>query len=114
MLELDRVRRVEAALIARVAAFGRLESLEIFASKRNEVTWVLQNLFGARLKRQAKFAEDQLPEMPEAEPQHTAEAIRRALPALSRLKRYEARAAAKPDRATRELAQNAYRLIYTT
>jgi hypothetical protein len=42
--------------------------------------------------------------MPKEEPQRTAEAVRRALPSLLRLQRYEARAAARRDQAIRELA----------
>jgi hypothetical protein len=52
-----------------------------------------------------KCAIDTLPPMPEDEPQRTAEAVRRALPELVRLNRYERRAAARRDRAIRTLAQ---------
>jgi hypothetical protein len=105
MLDLERVRRFEVALIARVSAFGRLDVPKIFASIRDEVAWVALHFLGAKLrKNEPKFAVDDLPEMPTEEPQRTAEAVRRALPALLRLQRYEARAAARRDRAVRELA----------
>ena len=42
--------------------------------------------------------------MPAEEPQHSAEAVRRALPALVKLQRYERRAVAKRDQAIRALA----------
>jgi len=57
---------------------------------------------------------DPLPPMPEQEPQRTAEAVRRALPALLRLQRYEARAAARRDRAVRNLALIEYLTHDTT
>jgi hypothetical protein len=40
-LELDRVRRFKVAFIGRVSAFGRLDPGKIFASRRDEVAWVL-------------------------------------------------------------------------
>jgi hypothetical protein len=42
--------------------------------------------------------------MPSSEPEHSAEALRRALPELLKLDRYERRAAARRERATREVA----------
>jgi hypothetical protein len=50
-----------------------------------------------------KCAIDTLPPMPEDEPQRTAEAVRRALPELVRLNRYEVRAVARRDQAIRTL-----------
>jgi hypothetical protein len=52
-----------------------------------------------------RAAIDTLPPMPEEEPQRTAEAVRRVLPELIGLNRYERRAAARRDRAIRYLAQ---------
>jgi hypothetical protein len=104
MLELARVRRAKVALIAGVSAFGRLDAPKIFASKRDEVGWVAQHFLGARLRKSPpKFAVDDLPDMPTEELQHTAEAVRRALPALIKLQRFEARAAARRDQAIRTL-----------
>ena len=105
MLELDRVRRVEVELIERTACFGRLDAPKIFRSPLDEAAWIMQHYWGGKLwKNRPKFAEDDLPEMPLDEPSRTAEAVRRALPTLLRLQRYEARAAAKRDHAIRELA----------
>ncbi len=42
---------------------------------------------------------DHLATMPSQEPERTAEAVRRALPELAKLDRYESRAAARLDRA---------------
>jgi hypothetical protein len=104
MLELDRVRRIEVALIARVSAFGRLDVPKIFASRRDEFAWVALHFLGVKLgKNEPKFAVDDLPEMPTEEPQRTAEALRRALPFLMKLQRFEARAVAKRDRGVRAL-----------
>ena len=46
--------------------------------------------------------------MPAQEPQRTAEAVRRALPNLLRLQRYEARAVTRRDRAIRSIARSAF------
>ena len=59
---------------------------------------------GARLgNTQPKCAVDPLPPLPAEEPARTAEAVRRALPELLRLHRYERRAIARRDRAVRRL-----------
>jgi len=105
LLDLERVRRFEVALIGRVSAFGRLDVPRIFASIRDEVAWVALHFLGARLRKsEPRFAVDDLPEMPTEEPQRTSEGPRRALPFLLRLQRFEARAVAKRDRGIRALA----------
>ena len=50
------------------------------------------------------MAIDPLPPMPEPEPQRSAEAMRRILPELLRMTRYESRAVARRDRAVRAIA----------
>ncbi|MGO8911487.1 MAG: hypothetical protein ACLQDM_19495 [Bradyrhizobium sp.] len=90
MLELARVRSVKAALIERVAAFGRFNVPSRFASPKDEGAWIMQHYWGATLwKGRPKFAVDPLPPMPSQEPQRTAEAVRRILPELVRLQRDE-------------------------
>ena len=75
------MRRVKAALIDRVAAFGRFDVPKRFASPKDEAAWILQHFCGATLwKGRPKFAIDPLPAMPSQEPQRTAEAVRRTLP----------------------------------
>ena len=102
-LELARVRRVRMALIERAAAFGRLDLPKIFRSTKDETAWIVQHFLGATLwKGRPKFAAETLPAMPVQEPQRTTEAVRRVLPDLLRLYRYESRAAARRDRAIRE------------
>lgn len=104
-LELARVRQVKVALIERVAAFGRFDVPKRFASPKDEAAWIMLHYFGATLwKGRPKFAVDPLPAMPLEEPQRTAEAMRRALPDLLKLQRYEARAVTRRDRAIRAIA----------
>lgn len=104
-LELARVRRVRTALIERVAAFGRFDIPDRFASPKDQCGWIMQHYFGATLwKGRPKFAVDPLPTMPSQEPQRTAEAVRRILPELIKLNRYESRAVTRRDRAIRAIA----------
>jgi hypothetical protein len=104
-LELARVRRVKIALIERVAAFGRFDLPKRFASPTDEGAWIMQRYFGAMLwKGRPKFAVDPLPMMPSQEPERTAEAVRRILPELVKLRRYESRAVMRRDRAIRAIA----------
>ncbi len=106
VLELDRVRRFKVTFITRVSAFGRLNAPPVFRAPLDEFAWLMQHYYGATLwKSRPKFVVDKLPPMPEDEPQRTAEAVRRALPDLMRLHRYERRAAARRDRAIRRLVQ---------
>jgi hypothetical protein len=103
-LELARVRRVKVALIERVAAFGRFDVPSRFASPKDEAAWILQHFWGATLwKGRPKLAIDPLPAMPSQEPQRTAEAVRRILPELTKLNRYESRAVTRRDRAIRAI-----------
>jgi hypothetical protein len=104
VLELARVRRVKVALIERVTALGRFDVPKRFASPKDEAAWILQHYCGATLwEGRPKFAVDPLPAMPSQEPQRTAEAVRRALPDLLKLYRYEARAVTRRDRALRTI-----------
>ena len=75
----------------------------------------MQHYCGATLsKGRPKFVVDDLPPMPIEEPQRTAKAVRRTLPALLRLQRYEAWAVAKRDYAIREISLNVYHSNDTT
>ena len=77
-LELARVRRAKVALIERASAFGELDD---------------------RSRLVVPKPIDTLATMPSQEPDRSAEAIRRVLPELRKLERYERRAAARRDRA---------------
>jgi len=103
-LELARVRRVRTALIERMTAFGRFDVPKLFQSPKDEAAWILQRYWGATLsKGRPKFAGDPLPAMPAQEPARTAEAVRRMLPDLLKLNRYESRAVTRRDRAIRAI-----------
>jgi hypothetical protein len=104
-LELARVRPVKAALIERVAAFGRFGVPYRFQALKDEVAWIMQRYCGAKLwKGRPKLAVDRLQTMPSHEPQRTAEAFRRILPEFVKLRRHESRAVLRRDRAIRAIA----------
>jgi hypothetical protein len=104
-LELRRVRCVKVALIERVYAFGSLETPTRFRSINEELRW-LKGLGPPIPKLQ-----DPAATMPQQEPYRSSEAIRRLLPELIKLDRYERRAVSRRDRAIRALAQRTRQLI---
>jgi hypothetical protein len=105
--DLARVQRIKVALIDRAHNLGRLEPRKSFRTKMDEAAGAMQYFLGGTLGNiRPKCAIDPLPPMPEEEPQRTAEAVRRALPDLVRLTRYERRAAGRRDRAIRSLTQS--------
>jgi hypothetical protein len=105
-LELARVRRMKVALIERVAVFGCFNPPRLFRQPKDEIAWIMQRDFGAtRRGTHPNFAIASLPAMPAEEPERTAEAVRRALPELVKLTRYETRAVLRRDRAIREITK---------
>jgi len=104
-LERRRIRRVAVAQIERVSAFGRFDVAKIFRTHADEVAWVVQHYLGGAIRKAPpKFAAvDPLPPMPPKGPARTMEAVRRTLPELLRLGRYEARAIKRRHRAIRNL-----------
>ena len=92
-LDLARVRQAKVALIERVMASGALDLAYSEVPRK-----VLQS---RTLARQAQAHE--APAMPSAEPSRSAEAIKRALPALVKFDRYEQSARARRYRAVRQL-----------
>ena len=95
-LELARVRRAKVALIERAAAFGELDPPRLKAAEFNR-------LLNAALRgRDIEFIEASAA-MPSQEPERSVEAVRRVLPELCKLDRYERRAAAQRERAARNL-----------
>jgi hypothetical protein len=107
-LELARVRHLKTELIERIAALRRLGSLETLRSPTDETTRIMREVGRApfRIKR-PKSASGALASIPAETPERTAaEALRRALPELARLARYEIRAAARRDRAIRALIKS--------
>jgi hypothetical protein len=106
-IDLARVRRVKVALIERMSAFGSLETPRLFNSVR-EVSRFLDSVErGEALT--VPEQDDPSTTMPSQEPERTAEAVRGALPELVKLDRYESRAAARRDRAVREIVKSSYK-----
>jgi hypothetical protein len=97
-LELARVRRAKVALIERASAFGELDP------PRLSVTQMIRLLNAFDWGRFiVPKPVDSSATMPSHEPDRSAEAVRRALPELRKLDRYERRAAAGRDRAVLNL-----------
>jgi hypothetical protein len=108
-LELGRVRRVRLALIERTSALGSLETPTHFASADQEVRWLIAMDIWM-MKNEGKRPrwpklKDPAATMPSLEPQRTSEAVRRILPDLIKLDRYESRAVARRDRAIRDITK---------
>jgi hypothetical protein len=101
-LDLARVRRAKVALIERASAFGELDPPQAFGT----VTQIIRVLNALDRGRVISFPEpvDSSATMPPQEPDRSAEAIRRVLPELRKLERYERRAAAQRDRAVLNLS----------
>jgi hypothetical protein len=101
-LDLARVRRVKVALIEQAYALGGLDPPRLLGSVTRVVR--LLNAFcpgGVTLPKPL----DPLATMPSQEPYRTPEAVRRVLPELRRLDRYERRAVMRRDRAVLDLLQ---------
>src|SRR5215212_2288282 len=98
-IDLARVRRLKVALIERVSAIGTLDR-PLFENVRG-VRKILDMLARGELPRRI----DPLATMPSGEPERTGEAVRRALPELIKLDRYESRAAARRHKALREITR---------
>jgi hypothetical protein len=108
MLELERVRRVKLAMIERASAFGGLVVPKRFRTANAEVRWLIAmerwRHRGKGLMPSPPQVTDPVATMPSQEPERSAEAIRRVLPELIKLYRYESRAVARRDRAIRKLS----------
>jgi hypothetical protein len=98
-IDLARVRRIKVALIERVSAIGTLDR-PVYENVRG-VRKILDMIGRGELPNRI----DPLATMPSGELERTAEAFRRTLPELIKLDRYESRAAARGDKAFREIAR---------
>ena len=101
-LDLARVRMAKIALIERVSALGALDAPQLFGSVMKRLRYYELVLAG---KPPYVIPEpiDPLSTMPAEEPERTAEAVRRTLPDLLKLDRYERRAVTRRDRAIRQI-----------
>jgi hypothetical protein len=103
-LDLARVRRAKVALIERARAFGELDPPQAFSTV-TEIKRFFNALDRGRLILPKPV--DASATMPSQEPDRSAEAMRRVLPELRKLERYERRAAARRDRAVLNLLGSA-------
>ena len=87
-----------------MSARGSLETAELFNSVREASRFLISIERGEMPALPERV--DHLATMPPKEPERTAEAVRRALPELAKLDRYESRAAARRDRAIQEIIRN--------
>jgi hypothetical protein len=100
-LDFARVRRAKVAVIERVSALGELDPPQLTVTQMIRVL----NAFD-RGRFIVPKPIDASATMPSQEPDRSAEAVRRVLPELRKLDRYERRAAAVRERAVRELSEN--------
>ena len=98
-LDLFQIRRVRVALIAQISEFGELDLPNPLRTGRD----VMRFLASIDRVLPLSVSVPVLPSMPSSEPERSAEAVRRALPELVKLDRYERRATAKRDRASRQI-----------
>ena len=101
-LDLARVRRAKVALIERASAFGELDPPQLFGT----VTQIIRAIHALERGRISSLPEpiNSSATMPPQEPYRLAEAVRRVLPELRKLDRYEHRAAVRRDQAVRALS----------
>ena len=96
-LDLARIRRVKVALIERMLAFGEFDDPLVKISARQTKKGLNKFVLTGMIPEPVEGA---LP-MPATEPERSVEAVRRALPELLKLERYEQRAAARRERSVR-------------
>src|SRR5262249_11367333 len=93
-LDLVQIRRVRVALIARLSEFGELEMPNPLRTSRDVMRFLTSIDRGLPLSLSVPVP----PGVPTSEPERSGEAVRRALPELVKLDRYERRATARRDR----------------
>jgi hypothetical protein len=109
-MDLARVRQVKLSVLERIARFGTLtrqphlfasdEPIVLTTSEVKRVWSALERGKSSRLRRTRT-----LPDMPEADPELATEVIRRALPELLKIERYELDALARKQRSVTMLAR---------
>jgi hypothetical protein len=98
-LDLARVRRAKVALIERASAFGELDPPQLTVTQMIRTL----NAFDRGGRHIVPKPIDASATIPSQQPERLAEAIRRVLPQLRKLDRYERRAAAQRERAALKL-----------
>jgi len=99
--DLARIRRLKVALVSRVMAFGEFEPPVTFPS-----LYEINQFFKGFDRGELILPErSKPPTMPTTEPERSAEAIRRTLPELMRLNRYERHAGARRAQAIHTLLE---------
>jgi hypothetical protein len=94
-LDLTQIRRLRASLIQRMAEFGVLDTPDPLGKFR-DIKRILKSIDRGL---PWDLSIPQAPSLPSSEPDRTAEVMRRALPELLKLDRYERSAAARRDKA---------------
>lgn len=103
-LELVRVRQTKTAAINYIHGYGALRSsLPVDPDFVAKLSRLIET--AGLIKELGYLIPPLLPPMPEREPERTAEAMRRAIPKLVKLDRYEDRALARRTRAIEQLFQ---------
>jgi hypothetical protein len=109
--DLARVRLAQVGLINHVSAFGAIDPFfdELAKDKakwqrlRAELRHFKARLSGAAPQSPVQDFIDSAENMPTQQPERTVEAVRRALPELVKLDRYQVRAASRRNRAIKEI-----------
>lgn len=101
--ELARVRRAKVELIRQVAEFGSIDPPKIFNSWKEEWRYIKASLRNNNTWLPLPIPPDPAETMPADAQERVAEAIRRALPELAKLERYESRAIGRRNRALRAM-----------
>jgi len=97
-LDLAQIRRIKVALIERMFVFGEFQAPQAFkATSEDKRLLKALDRGGVILPNPADAT------MPAAEPERLAEAVRRALPELLKLDRYERRAAVVRERSVKSI-----------
>jgi len=99
-IDIARARLTKVALIEQVRAFGAVKHRPVFKT-RAEIRRLLSAFRHGNLIEPER--EDPVPTMSSQEPERTVEAIRRALPELIKLDRYERRATVRQERALNDI-----------
>ena len=106
--DLDHIRRVRLSLVKRVLLIGRLHrpryllsQLDAIIFTKPEVERAIQRGAPLRLRRRRP-----LPDLPQSEPEHTAEALRRVHTECVAINRYQREASGRFNQALRRLLRS--------